>query len=419
MSAARPDVAIWGVINSRAAVTIHRVAEACVKAGLNTVLLWWEYRGPSARTPDDYPIAGLGFHRLVVRQDFGLVRYPSPAVLPLIQKGVQRELAAIAPRCLVTQLDHTLVDRVLQYSAQRLGIPGVVLQEGMANVPKRPICIGKDALRWRKRWGDQRMPFKLLRSLPHPLLRACAPYTFAEYALVWGGTMKRLLVSLGRPERTTVVTGSPAFDHIRGQRDLAGAKRRTVLYVHQPMNTTPEEKQTHYEQVIRVVVKDLGCRLLFKLHPGQESEASAIRALAARIQCPEGRFELVDHGNAVDLLDQVSVVVVASSTTAYHAAVAGVPIIVLDYLLDNVRFDVGDSGGAVVVRDPAELREAFDRALNDMPFREGLHRGAGKMLEDHLFALDGRSAERVATWVARIATGHLGPGGHSTVEVRT
>lgn len=400
-----PDVAIWGIINDRAAVTIRRVAQACVDAGLKTSLLWWEYRGPSARKPSDYPIDGLGFHRMDVRHDFGPVRYPNPAVLPLLRRKVQQELSRLGPKCLVTQLDHTLADRVLQHSARRAGIPGVVLQEGMANVPKSPMRTEGDRRRWRARWGDQRAAFRVLRSMPHPLLNACAPYTRAQYAFVWGEAMKRFLISLGRPEGTTVVTGSPAFDHMKAQRALAPAQRRTVLYVHQPTERTLGEKLAHYEQVMRIVVRDLECRLVFKLHPGQEAEAGEVRRLAEKVGCTEAQFNLVDKGNAVDLLDQASVVVVASSTTAYHAAVAGVPLVVIDYLLDDVRFDIGETGGAIVVREPDGLRAGLDQAQNDPTCREALHSGAGRMLVDHLTVLDGGAAKRIATLLGRIVEG--------------
>jgi glycosyltransferase involved in cell wall biosynthesis len=293
-------------------------------------------------------------------------------------------------------LDHAFADRVWHWAAKRLGIPGVVLQEGMANVPKLPLLTDADRRAWDRRWSDPRWHWRCVRVLPHPLLRHAAAYTYADYAFVWGEGMRRHLVEAGRSAESTVVTGSPAMDHIVGRRPLAPMERRTVMYVHQPMRVPAELKLGRYEEVLRAVVLGLGCRLLFKLHPGCAYEAPGIRALAVRLGCPGHLVEVVEQGDAVQLLGDASVVVIASSTMGYHAAVAGVPLVVLDYYFDELRFEVGDTGGAVVVRTPEELPGALARAVDDGAFRESLYRGAGRMLEEHLFALDGGSSARVA-----------------------
>jgi hypothetical protein len=315
---------------------------------------------------------------------------------------MERALRAAAPRCLVTQLDHTFADRVLQRAAKRVGIPGVVLQEGMTNVPKAPLTTARERKAWAWRWAEQGWSRKWIRALPHPLLEAAAPYLYADYAFVWGRAMKAHLVEGGRPPETIVVTGSPAMDHIVGRRPMAPAGRRTVLYIHQPIYASAGVKRRHYSDILRHTTIDLGCRLLFKLHPGQSHETAPVRALAAELGCPSGLVEVVDQGDAVQLLEQASVAVVASSTMGYHAAVAGVPLVVLDYYFDDIRFDVGASGGAVVVRDPGELLPALRRTLFDEAFREELYRGGGRLLEEHLLALDGGSARRTAVALREI-----------------
>lgn len=391
-----PDVAIWGMNNTRSLVTLRRVAEACVAEGLRTVLLWWPYRGSSARTPADYPVAGLEFHEVEARYDFGPLKYPHTLTLPLLRKPLRRALEDLAPRSLVTQLDHAFADRVWHWAAKGLGIPGVVLQEGMANMPKNPLLSGRDRKAWERRWSDPRWHWRCVRVLPHPLLRHASAYTYADYAFVWGEGMKRHLVEAGRSPDSTVVTGSPAMDHIVGRCPLTPMERRTVMYVHQTWQAPAELKLRRYEEVLRASVLGLGCRLLFKLHPGCAYEAPGIRALASRLGCPPHLVEVVEQGDAVQLLGEVSVVIIASSTMGYHAAVAGVPLVVLDYYFDDLRFDIGDTGGAAVVRTPEELPGALARAVDDPVFRDALHRGAGRMLEEHLYALDGGSSVRVA-----------------------
>ncbi|MGV8042525.1 MAG: hypothetical protein AB2L07_21580 [Thermoanaerobaculaceae bacterium] len=208
--------------------------------------------------------------------------------------------------------------------------------------------------------------------------------------------MKRFLVSCGRRPESIVVTGSPALDHVVGRKPLVPRDHRTVLFVHQPLSAAPEFKRRLYSEILRAVTLDLQCRLIFKLHPGCSYETGAIVALAKDLGCPDSSVEVVDQGDVVALLPRASVVVLASSTTAYHAVAAGIPIVVLDYCLTDARFDIGDTGGAVVVEKPADLRPLLARVVTDEAFRQDLHEGGDRLIRDHLCALDGRSALRVA-----------------------
>lgn len=398
----RPDVAIWGLTNPRAGVNLRGIAQACVAAGLRTTLLWREYVGRAALTPEDYPVDGLQYLHVPLRFNFGLLHYPQPLALPLLLREVQRRLKELAPRVIITQLDHVFAHRVWQYAARRLNIPGIVVQEGMTNVPK--VSLAGRPIRKRRgwTWGEKSWARNLVEAIPHPLLHACAPYMFAEYACVWGAAMKRHLMTLGRSERTIFVTGSPAFDHIVSRRPLVSAQNRTVLFAQQRMNLSFGKRKAFYEQLIRVVTKDLSCRLLFKLHPNSFHEAGMVRALGAGGGCQGDLLEVIDAGDAVDLLDRACVAVVASSTTAYHAAVLGVPLVVAEYCSDDIRFDIGDSGGAAVAQRPEDLSETLRRAVFETSFREQLYEGGARLIEDHLLALDGRGSERVAEVVQRL-----------------
>lgn len=390
------DVAIWGIINSRAAVTLRRVAQACVNRGMRTVLLWSEFRGHSARTPLDYPVEGLEYKKVSIPYGFGPFKYPHPITLLHAQRAVRRVLAAVSPRCIVTQLDHAFMDRVWQHAAKELGIPGVVLQEGMANVSKKPITTGLDRMAWRWRWVEKRWTSIWSRFLPHALTRASAPYMFADYAFVWGAAMKRFLVSCGRRPESIVVTGSPALDHVVGRMPLVPLDRKTVIFVHQPLSLSPGFKRLLYSEILQAVTLDLGCRLIFKLHPGCSYETEGIVALAKGLGCPDSSVEVVDQGDVVALLPRASVVVLASSTTAYHAVAAGIPIVVLDYCLADTRFEIGDTGGAAAVMKPTDLRPILKRVVTDQAFRRDIHKGGERLIRDHLHALDGKSALRVA-----------------------
>lgn len=403
------DVAIWALSNPRAAVNLRRVAQACVDEGLRTVVFWSERPGRGGGRPENYPVPGLEFRLVPLLERLGPVRYPHPLILPLLAGAVRRALKQAAPRCLITQLDHGMVDRVWQHAAKQERIPGMVLQEGMANVPKfLPANLSPDRLR-RWTWIKPRGHKRWFGHIPHPLLQTVAPYMFADYACVWGEIMRRHLVRLGRRPETIFVTGSPAFDDVVARAPLVSVKGKTLLYAQQPMSLPLAERQPFYEHLIRATVA-LGCRLLFKLHPNSTHEAGLVRELVGRTPGASPFVEVFDTNDSVDLLKRATVLVSASSTTCYHAAIAGVPLVIIDYLSRDIRFDLGESGGAAIVTQAKDLKETLRRALDEVSFRKRLYEGAQRMIEDHLHLLDGRAAERgalVAKQLAESAAGRI------------
>lgn len=390
------DVGIWAIPNPRAAVNLCRVAQACVDAGLRTVVFWSEHPGRGGGRPENYPVNGLEFSRVDLRTSVGRLRYPHPAAIPFLLPGVRHALEQVRLRCLITQLDHSGADRVFHYVAKRAGIPGLVMQEGMANVPKDLLAgLSKTQLR-RWTWIRPRGYKAWFGKIPHSLFRTVAPYMFADYVCVWGDVMKRHLRRLGREEDEVFVTGSPAFDDVTSIVPLKPAQPATILYAQQPMSLPLGARQPFYEQLIQTVAQDLRCRLLFKLHPSSAGEAGMVEELVRRTPGASPLVEVFGSGDSVDLLERASVLVAASSTTCYHAAISGLPLVLINYLSKDIHFDIGGSGGAAVVNRPDELTSTLRRAISDETFRERLYAGSKILLNDHLHLLDGRAAQRVA-----------------------
>ena len=401
-----PDVAIWGMTNPRAAVNLKRIAEGCVRAGLRTAILWKPYQGRGARTPADYPVKNVEFIEVAIRYDYKIVRYANPAILPLLQRDIDRELNCINPGCVITQLDHDGTDRVWQHLARKKGIPGIVIQEGMANIPKVSMEGWSLSDRRKWMWGKRTPLKKIIAAIPHPLLESCAPYMFAQYVCVWGEAMRSHLVRMGRDEKSIYVTGSPAFDNIHNRLPLRTNRMDSVMYVQQRMNMPLEERIPLYSQVINTVINELGYKLIFKLHPNSFSEFKTVKELAVKHKIPDGYLEVLDHGDAVELLDRVDAVLLATSTTAYHAAVAGVPIVILDYYSNSIRFGIGNTGGGAVVSKPKELPELLRKVMTNADYRQQLYDEAGRLIEEHLLALDGRSVKRVVEVIRRLLISH-------------
>lgn len=410
VSAVHADVAIWGITNPRAAVNLRRIAAACVETGLRTQLLWWRGKGRAARTPEDYPVSGLEFSCVPFRYDLGVIRHPNPLSLLVLSGQVRRWLELNPVGAVVTQLDHGQVDRVWQYAAKRAGIPGVVVQEGMVNVRKQGSEVGGGNASDGGAWLRKRGLHRWIGMVPHPLLRVCMPYMYATYACVWGEAMKRHLVKAGRDPGTIFVTGSPAFDHLTGRAPLRPPEHGRVLFAQQRMGMSWDERQPLYQHLIRVVTQEVGCQLWFKLHPNSLGEAPMVRALVRAVGCSDSQCTVLEAGDAVDLLDQVDAIIVGTSTTSYHAAAAGVPVVFAEFHSQDLAVESGAGAGGVVAGKPDELADAVRRAVFDVGFRERLYTSSARWLEDHLSTFDGRASARVAGVVAGLAHELAGEG---------
>jgi len=160
------------------------------------------------------------------------------------------------------------------------------------------------------------------------------------------------------------------------------------------------------DELARICCDENGDRLRIKLHPlswwtGED--------LLRRIPGTERRASLLKvtkSGDAAEMLDQVDLLVTVNSTTAYHALVRGIPVITVNYLARGFgEFDAYRYGGAIDVRHPSDLGKAIHDATRDEAVREQLHEGAERVIEHHLYRLDGRASERIAQVLLNLARG--------------
>jgi UDP-N-acetylglucosamine 2-epimerase len=255
-------------------------------------------------------------------------------------------------------------------------------------------------------WGKRKLVNKIIAAIPHPLLESCAPYMFAQYVCVWGEAMRRHLVKMGREDKSIFITGSPAFDNIKNRLSPRRYQTGTVMYVQQRMNMPLDERIPFYSQIINTVINELGYKLIFKLHPNSFTEIGSVKEIAKKHNIPDGRLEILDYGDAVELLHRVDAVMLATSTTAYHAVVAGVPLVILDYYSSSIHFEIGNTGGGAVVYNPEQLSDVLRKVMSDEIYRQQLYDKAGYLLDDHLFALDGQSVKRVVEVIQCLLISH-------------
>ena len=181
--------------------------------------------------------------------------------------------------------------------------------------------------------------------------------------------------------------------------------RQTVLYVQQYIVEHDTEVR-FCDELARVCCDENGDRLIIKLHPGSHWTVDDLRRRLAQTNRRASLLEIVKSGDANEMLDGVDVLVTVNSTTAYYALVAGIPVVTVEYLAEGFgEFDACHYGGAIAARDPSDLKKAVSDATRNEEVRRQLHEGAKRVIERHLYRLDGRASERIAQVLLGLAKG--------------
>jgi len=273
------------------------------------------------------------------------------------------------------------------------------------------------------------------------------PVRRVDRLIVWNDLMKQQAVELhgyrpddvrvaGAPQWDLYFKPGPAASREAFFRRIGADPARKLI----TLTTTPRELYSHHDHVLRVLVRALGdgswphdAQILVRLHPRDEIEpyAEFRNRPHLMIEKPFRSTVTAGDGLAVDItsenqqhladtLRHSDVVVNVASTIAIEAAIFDTPVVNVSFDGENssawvrsarryYRFthyvDITRQGAVRVADNPAELIQHIGRYLDNPSLdREGRRR---VVLEQCRF-LDGRSAERVAAFVADELTGVCG-----------
>lgn len=401
------DVAFAMVLNDNIVIQQQRVARACVDAGLSVAFINIDMGQEWAPRRSDYSDLGgpivdlpLGTWRK------GLMSFPGPFIL----LGKAAKLLAVLPGSsfgiLAVPIDYWGECRLLCYWARRVGVTSVVLQEGMAAIldADHPYEESAERQPWHRALGTW-----LARRVPHDLFRRWVLYSYADFFCAYGNAAKDALAHFRADKDTTFVVGNPGLDHVTEFPSLVpvGDGRRTILYAHQGIASSTVE-ESFCNDLARICCDENDDRLIIKLHPRSEW---TVQGMWQRVTATEKRaslLEIVKEGDSNVMLDDADLLVTVNSTTAYHALVRGIPVITVEYLGKGLgEFDAARYGGALAVGEPDDLRRAVFDATRNEQVRRQLHEGARRVIERHLYKLDGRASERIAHVLIELTQGKM------------
>ncbi len=402
------DVGFVMMLNDNIVKQQRRVARACVAAGLKVAFINVDMG--EGLTPERSDYANLGGPILDLPLGTwrrGVMDFPSPFVL-LGKVPKLKALFASSPfTVLAVPIDGWGNCRLLCYWAKTAGVTSLVTQEGMT------LALDSEhAPRWERTSGQplyRAVGTWLVRQIPHDLFKWWVPYSYADFFCAYGEAAKEELAKHRNSESTTFVVGNPSLDHVTQPPSPtpSGRAPRTVLYVQQYI-VNQHTEEAFCNELAGICCDENGDRLLIKLHPRSDWTVPQFLSRIVQTSRRTSLLEVVKEGDSNDMLGGVNVLITVNSTTAYHALVAGVPVITLDYLSKGFgRFDASRYGGAIAITnpDPSKLREAIINVTRNEEVRRQLHEGAKRVIERHLYRLDGGASERIAQVLLQLSRG--------------
>jgi len=311
--------------------------------------------------------------------------------------------------------------------ANRRGIPTLLIAEGIS-FGEPPIERGPSfLLRVVKNIITSGNPMHtskvLLRGMAWRLSGRTVP-DYDRYGMscsriaVWGEYSRELLVGMGADPAKVEVTGNPLFDDLaEGMFDPESVRRglgmqageKLVVYAScNPVNIgwwTEEEVGRTVRAVRRAAEEVPGCRLIVRPHPTEREEV-----YRKHLGGETGRVRVSKAERLYDLLGACDILITDASVVGLEAAVMGKPVVIVN--LTGKPYPVRDYPALLVKEEVAlEARSVEDLqrwipeilAGGEMACR--MRERREKFVEKYCYRLDGRSSERVADLIERMAGG--------------
>jgi hypothetical protein len=336
------------------------------------------------------------------------------------EKQIQRLLEKESAALVVVGNDDELISRSFISAAKSLGIPSLLIQDGIICQRNYFLPISLDYLP--TLFSIYGPVYLLTRSLPNLISgkkrKSTDVYmygTFAEYVAAWGNFSKRSFVELGANADNIRVTGSPIMDAAASQKKPdrkkiygkigADPDKKTILFVPADLPGgrlyTKKEYREMCDAVCNAMRGENDIQMIIKPHPSFHRREPHYfdRYLSSNV--------FLSMHNPYELLQVTDALVADLSTLIAEAVAFGMPVIVVnftgrDYPSDPYPRIYIDDGVALLLDDKDRCKEALHSILFDKNLINSIKKRQPAFVQDQLYRLDGKSAERIADFIMEL-----------------
>jgi hypothetical protein len=228
-----------------------------------------------------------------------------------------------------------------------------------------------------------------------------------DYTLVWGAYWKSFLkTECNYPERSLYITGQIRTDIIplllnkkvlpKSVKFLDLKKIKIVLFASQPQKDETLRKKAAIDVFNSVKGYD-DLFLIFKLHPAEKNDFSYYESIAKITGIKN--YKIVYWEDLYALLSVCSLVITCFSTVGSEAVYFKKPLIILDYLNQDLQNYI-KLGVGIYVSSTKELKIIYNKFLNkELVINE---KSYDKFIYEYAYKIDGKVVDRIINFVSSL-----------------
>lgn len=220
----------------------------------------------------------------------------------------------------------------------------------------------------------------------------------SDKIFIWGEAMKEALINAGATEDQLEVTGSPLYDQLIDRFDKhssAPKSTKTLLFATQPL---PGDINVQIiNEIISFLKNHNEITLIVKPHPSEDENyyESCLKDFASDQIVIKGSNE-----DFSDILFDVDVLIIISSTVGIEAAILGKPMICVNLMAEESVYV--SNGVALEVKDLKKFATTIGRVLYDDKVIKQLSKCRDEFVYNYAYLKDGKASERIADSIVKI-----------------
>jgi len=228
---------------------------------------------------------------------------------------------------------------------------------------------------------------------PKKILNAYRQGTPSDVYMMFGKFFKKIMIKAGARPNTVRVVGNPLYDSL--SKSSKKHEKFTVLFASQKL---PQRNR------VLKMLRDLASKdiiIIDKLHPAERLDIEEHRKILGGFE----NVKIVPDGKIEEIIGKTDLLVNMSSTAFMYAVALGKPVVFVGKpeKIPLEKYRVGK-----VVKGSKELRNFVDELVkNYEKSQKKLSGSRESFIRDFLYRIDGKSGERAASILRKLASGHL------------
>lgn len=227
----------------------------------------------------------------------------------------------------------------------------------------------------------------------------------SNFIFVYGNYYKEVLIKKKNDSRKIIVTGNPAWDHIK---DIKITKEELYKHLRLPPKKYVLIATTHFPwdtrnrlgyATIKTMTKFPELHLIIKLHPEEKPDYYLNLLKKFGLEAT-----LVNDGSLLyPLIKHSELVIITDSTVGVETILLDKPLIDLNLTIVPYWNDYVSKNVAIGVKKEEDLLPVIKSILDNKTVRENLKKNRTKFIYEHTYKQDNKAFQRVAKLINKIS----------------